>query len=402
MALAAAAVVKGVGFAPQLVLEAYEALQASITSREPYVRLSELFRMEQHPRSVHNGGWLAEMFDDTASLDEHADLVDRAQQLFTMTLPVLAERAEIEADTHLMGLLGGLFGDLRRLDQSEDWYTKAAEFGDTTAMLTVAALLEEWGRAAEAEQWHRRAAELGRTDAMILLAERLAADASRQAEAEELYYRAAAAGDVAAMTELARRADDRGAVDEAEMWHRNALYVDHANGQDLFDFFRFGKNTFWTSEKQEELAESGDVRAMRCRALDLRKQGDVGAPSSGTGVPSTPVTRARCWSSPSCCSSTPAEPPKPKAGAARQSTPGTCPPRSPWVTICTTEAAMPKLFSATAAPRRRATWWRKISSSNSTPAGAEVARHRELRSGKGLGRAAACWALPCRMKPPPA
>lgn len=275
VALTAGAVAKGRGFAPPAVVEEYEALQASIISREPYVTLSELHQREASPHVASNCGSLADMFEDQASLYEHLDIVTWAEDVFATTQQVLAQRAEAEADTSLMCLLGGLFDDLRKLDLAEDWYTKAAELGDTSAMLELAGLLGTWDRADEAEEWQERAALLGNTSALITLSRRLADDQDRWAEIVEPTRRAAGAGSASAMVSLADVAKDGGAIDEAEMWYQNAVYADPDTAWFLDQFYF--SDTMFLTDRYKEAAEAGDPRAMTYHASRCQAEGEAGA-----------------------------------------------------------------------------------------------------------------------------
>ncbi|MFC9894589.1 hypothetical protein ACFVMC_12950 [Nocardia sp. NPDC127579] len=274
VALTAGAVAKGRGVAPQALVEEYEALQASIIAREPHVTLSELHRREESAHGARDSGTLADMFEDLASLDCHPDLVTRAENLFTTTQRILARRAEADADADLMCLLGGLFDDVRALDRAEDWYIKAAELGSTSAMVALTGLLGAWGRTDEAEEWQQKAAALGDRSALITLSRQLQDD-DRWAEIVEPTRRAAAAGSSSAMLTLAAVAQDRGALDEAEMWHHNALYVD-PDWPYFLDQFYFGDTMFLT-DRYRDAAEAGNPRAMTYHASRLGAEGEAGA-----------------------------------------------------------------------------------------------------------------------------
>ncbi|WP_135231574.1 sel1 repeat family protein [Nocardia sp. CS682] len=275
-ALMAGAVAKGRGFAPPAVVEEYAALQTSIISREPHLTLSELARWEASPNAAHDSAGLADMFEDTASLDEHRDLVRRAEGLFATTQQLLAQRAEAEGDAGLMCLLGGLFDDVRKLDRAEDWYTAAAELGNTAAMLELARLLNEMHRTDEAPEWEERAAVLGDTSALITLSRRLRDDPDRWAEVVAPTRQSAAAGNALAMVSLAYVAEDRGAIDEAEMWYQNASYVDADLTRFLHQFY-FGNGMFMSDEYTQKAAEAGDPRAMSFHASSLHSAGEAGA-----------------------------------------------------------------------------------------------------------------------------
>jgi len=50
-------------------------------------------------------------------------------------------------------------------DQAEQWYRKAADAGNTNAMVNLGLLLRKRGQADLAEQWWRRAADAKRSEA---------------------------------------------------------------------------------------------------------------------------------------------------------------------------------------------------------------------------------------------
>jgi tetratricopeptide (TPR) repeat protein len=54
--------------------------------------------------------------------------------------------------------------DQGKEDQAEQWYRRAADAGDTGAMVNLGVLLKDQGKGDEAEQWFRRAADAGRRD----------------------------------------------------------------------------------------------------------------------------------------------------------------------------------------------------------------------------------------------
>ncbi|WP_406276183.1 hypothetical protein OH799_04810 [Nocardia sp. NBC_00881] len=273
VALTASAVLKGLGLAPQAVVETYEELCTSIRARNRHVTLSGLARMEERPQSVRSSGWLAEELQEVSSVDKQKDVVARAKQQLATTRDLLTQHAVAAADSGLMILLGSLARDLREFVQCEDWYAQAAELGDIAAVETLAAFLEDFDRPEEAEQWQQRAAALGSVPAMIVLARQFDKDENRRADAEDLYRRAAAAGDAEAMAWLGDEAQKRGAVEEAQMWHYNAFHAGHPNGALLLERFHFGWDWIFTNG-YIAASEAGDAKAMRCRALNLHKSGD--------------------------------------------------------------------------------------------------------------------------------
>lgn len=85
---------------------------------------------------------------------------------------------------------------------AEDWYKKAVDSGDTTALLNFGYLLFRQRRNEEGENLFRQAIEVGDIDAPTALGLWLADQPGRESEAEELYRKGIAAGDPDAYTAL--------------------------------------------------------------------------------------------------------------------------------------------------------------------------------------------------------
>ncbi|MFJ3877063.1 tetratricopeptide repeat protein [Streptomyces sp. NPDC090077] len=125
--------------------------------------------------------------------------------------------------------LGVLLANAGRTDQAEAWYRKAADGGETYAMNNLGLLLADTGRTNEAETWHRRAADTGDTEAMYSLGV-LLADTGRTNEAMAWYRKAADAGNTAAMNGLGLLLAHTGRTREAEIWHWKAADAGDTDG----------------------------------------------------------------------------------------------------------------------------------------------------------------------------
>jgi hypothetical protein len=94
-------------------------------------------------------------------------------------------------------------------------YLKAADAGNTWAMMELAQMLKKTGDVASAIHLYRQAADAGRTSAVLKLAQ-LQTEAGHATGAESLYRQAADAGDGRAMWELAQIRERAGDHAEAE------------------------------------------------------------------------------------------------------------------------------------------------------------------------------------------
>ncbi len=74
------------------------------------------------------------------------------------------------------------------------WYRKAADAGDVTAMISLGALLRKQGKKDQAMQWYRKAANAGDADAMVSLGALLAEQGEEDQAAQ--WYRKAPTPDV--------------------------------------------------------------------------------------------------------------------------------------------------------------------------------------------------------------
>jgi TPR repeat protein len=115
--------------------------------------------------------------------------------------------------------------DPPELAEARTWYTKAAEAGNTNAMVGLGALLADWldpPELAEARTWLQKAAEAGNTNAMvglgIFLTDRL--DPPELAEARTWYEKAADTGNTSAEYNLGMLCATQGDADGASRaWH---------------------------------------------------------------------------------------------------------------------------------------------------------------------------------------
>lgn len=78
-------------------------------------------------------------------------------------------------------------------DQAVQWYRKAADAGDVTAMISLGALLRKQGKKDQAMQWYRKAADAGDADAMVSLGA-LLAEQGDEDQAAQWYRKAADTG----------------------------------------------------------------------------------------------------------------------------------------------------------------------------------------------------------------
>lgn len=106
-----------------------------------------------------------------------------------------------------------------RTDEAGVWYKKAADMGDPYAMYCYADFLVNQGRTDEAIKWYKKAAEQGSLDAMIWIAQ----NSEDPAEAEQWYTKAIQSGDPYAMCEYAKFLVNQGRIDEAEAWYSEAI-----------------------------------------------------------------------------------------------------------------------------------------------------------------------------------
>ncbi|MGF0320619.1 tetratricopeptide repeat protein, partial [Nocardia fluminea] len=126
-----------------------------------------------------------------------------------------------EGNVEAMTRLGQLIQESGRLDEAEYLFRRATAQGNVEAMTRLGQLIQESGRLDEAETWYRRAADEGNVEAMTRLGQ-LIQESGRLDEAETWYRRAADEGNVEAMTRLGQLIQESGRLDEAETWYRRA------------------------------------------------------------------------------------------------------------------------------------------------------------------------------------
>ena len=135
-------------------------------------------------------------------------------------------KAADAGDTDAMVKLGYLLMGWGEQNEAEQWFRKAADLGNTSAMGSLGFLLAERGEHAQAEQWHRKAADAGDTIAMVNLGV-LLRGRGEQDQAEQWYRKAAGAGDTGAMHNLGNLLTEQGKRDQAEQWYRKAADAGH-------------------------------------------------------------------------------------------------------------------------------------------------------------------------------
>ncbi|WP_331740258.1 hypothetical protein OG323_37120 (plasmid) [Streptomyces cyaneofuscatus] len=124
------------------------------------------------------------------------------------------------AHTHItqpedLGALARAAGSRHRLHWAHHFYQRAAESGDTYALIHLAMKRESQGEREEAETLAQRAAERGDAYALIQLAIKREEAGDREG-AETLYQRAAESGDTYALIHLAMKRESQGEREEAE------------------------------------------------------------------------------------------------------------------------------------------------------------------------------------------
>jgi TPR repeat protein len=135
--------------------------------------------------------------------------------------PLLRLAAEAGLESRAAWTLARVLERLNRSEEAETWYRKAAEAGDTEAMVLLGLLLARRGQTREAERWLRKAADAGEASALGPLGSWLL-EGGRATEAEPLLLRAAEGGDVVAMMNLGHMYGGQGRMDEVERWVRRA------------------------------------------------------------------------------------------------------------------------------------------------------------------------------------
>lgn len=159
----------------------------------------------------------------------------RAQFVLGMALDLLGRGGEAEewyrraaeaGDRTAMASLGDFLIEAGDLAEAERWLRHAASAGDPDAVYNLGYLLHRVGNSAEAEYWLRQAADAGGTDAMNTLGA-LLQEAGNSTEAERWYRHAIGAGDIEAMYNLARLLHWLGRVAEAQEWFRRAEEATH-------------------------------------------------------------------------------------------------------------------------------------------------------------------------------
>jgi hypothetical protein len=86
--------------------------------------------------------------------------------------------------------------------EAETWWRRAAEAGDSQAMVNLGVLLKKRSESGEAETWYRRAVEAGDSGTMFNLRVLLDEGRGESGETETWFRRAAEAGDSRAMSNL--------------------------------------------------------------------------------------------------------------------------------------------------------------------------------------------------------
>ena len=144
--------------------------------------ISEAIFSHDRSKAVQLKVWMA-IVADRQHLREWAETDDDMESvlgLFRVLLdPVNAERKALGLEElelqELVQLLSATADSedtetsLGREEQAERSYRKAADAGDTDAMVRLGILLAEQGQAEQAEQWYRKAADAGNTKAMANL-----------------------------------------------------------------------------------------------------------------------------------------------------------------------------------------------------------------------------------------
>ena len=133
----------------------------------------------------------------------------------------LYQRAAEAGDSHALLEAADVLRDASRVDEANNLFQRAVEAGDPEALRRMAQPLERAGRIDEATDWYQRAAEGGDRYALGKVAElaELSEDAGRVDEAIGwLQTRAIEAGDPQARWEAARLMGRAGRLDDAINW----------------------------------------------------------------------------------------------------------------------------------------------------------------------------------------
>ncbi|PPJ35818.1 hypothetical protein C5E45_23700 [Nocardia nova] len=145
--------------------------------------------------------------------------------------------------------------------QAEARYRKAADTGDTSAMVSLGHLLERQGDPVQAEHWYRKAADTGNTDAMFRLGRLFYEDDPVQAE--HWHRKAADTGHTGAMVNLGVLLEWQGDAVGAEAWYRKAADAgDEAAMFNLRGLLERQGDAVQTEPWYGKAADTGDTDAL--------------------------------------------------------------------------------------------------------------------------------------------
>ncbi|UGT55002.1 caspase, EACC1-associated type [Nocardia asteroides] len=179
---------------------------------------------------------------DTGSPGDAVDLDELMNLLRGPDAETRCRKAADTGNTRAMIELGDLLKQRGELVGAETWYRRAADDGNSDAMVHLGDLLKNRGDLVDAETLYRKAADIGNTRAMIRLGDMLENRLEKRicdlADAETWYRLAAGKGNTNAMIRLGDLLRKRSDVVDAENWYQKAADNGNANATVRLGYLR--------------------------------------------------------------------------------------------------------------------------------------------------------------------
>jgi TPR repeat protein len=183
-------------------------------------------------------------------------------------------RAAEAGNTDAMLELGKRLRASKRFGEAERWYREAAELDDIKAMVELGLILRRRKEYAEAERWYRKAADGGSASGMNNLG-LIYHNRGEHEEAERCYRKAIDAGMIAAMANLGALCDKRGQFDQAEHWYRQGADAGFAAAMERLGTMYYHRGQLDKAEHwYRKGADAGDAEAKKYLVIVLRKRAE--------------------------------------------------------------------------------------------------------------------------------
>ncbi|KJF19399.1 tetratricopeptide repeat protein [Rhodococcus sp. AD45] len=234
------------------------------------------------------GGWYKRLAENTAARRWWTKAANHGDTVAMVNLGSLAgdtgdddtartwwQKAADHGNAVAMNNLGSLAGGTGDIDTARIWYEEAAERGDTNAQFNLGVLAHQGGDIDTARSWWQKAAECGDTPAMVNLG-LISQQGGDIDTARSWWQKAAERGDTPAMVNLGLISQQGGDIDTARTWYEEAAERGDTTAMNtLGNLAHQGGDIDTARTWYEKAADHGHAAAMFNRGALAAETGDT-------------------------------------------------------------------------------------------------------------------------------